>query len=162
MKIYSFDSSIANSRLKRDPKQETLFDVFQKNIVNNQTIPLNVYIVPREFEMRLDRISEYIYGVPDYVEELMTLNNIISPYSVKEGQYIYYCDVNYLYNLYTRDELSDQNEIKRQELMKASKPKREVTAGDKNKLLAPTIKPSGLEQIKVGNDNSVQIINTFE
>ena len=30
-------------------------------------------MIPREFEMRLDKISNHIYGSPDYVEELIKI-----------------------------------------------------------------------------------------
>ena len=40
----------------------------------------------------------------NYVEELMVLNDIINPYSIKEGQHIYFCNVNLLANLYTKDD----------------------------------------------------------
>jgi len=98
MKILSFDGS-TDLKINRDVNQHHLFDLFQKNIVNDINIPLNIYIIPREFEMRLDRISNHIYGSPYYVEELMVLNDIINPYSVKEGQYIYFCQIDYLQNL---------------------------------------------------------------
>jgi len=72
MKILSFDNN-GNYRIKRDSDQNNLFDIFQKNIVNNLSIGKRIYIVPREYEMRLDRISEHLYGSSDYVEELMII-----------------------------------------------------------------------------------------
>lgn len=162
MKIFSFDSDTSNNKIKRDPKQGNLFNLFQKNLTNVQNLPLKIYIVPREYEMRLDRISEHIYGTSDYVEELMSINDIISPYSVKEGQYIYFCEINVLQNLYTTDNLTDTTEINRQDLMSSSQPNRDKTSVNSNENLPTTIKPSNLEQIKVGVDNSVQIINSFE
>ena len=159
MKIYSFDTT---KRLKRDPKQGNLFNLFEKNIMNVNNVELIPYVVPREYEMRLDRISEFIYGTSQYVEELMVMNDILNPYSIKEGQIIYYCDVNLLSNFYTSDKLTDQNEIKRQELMNSSQNNRsKFTLGD-NQKLPPNIKPSNLEQIKISKDNTVSIINTFE
>ena len=77
MKIISFDGD-TTKKIKRDSEQNNLFDLFQKNVINTKNIPLNLYIVSRELEMRLDRISEYIYGSSDYVEELMILNDIIN------------------------------------------------------------------------------------
>jgi len=161
MKIISFDTDI-NNRIKRDPKQENLFDLFQKNTMNAQNLDLSVFIVPREFEMRLDRISDYIYGSTDYVEELMLLNDIISPYSVKEGQFIYFCDIDSLSYLYTKDEMMVTTETNRQVLINSSQPNRDRLNLSNDQNLPPTIKPSNLQQIKVGKDNSVQIINSFE
>ena len=68
MNILSFDDT-NNFTIKRDPNQDNLFNLFQKNIMVVPNIPLNIYVVPKEYEMRLDRISDHIYGSPDYVEE---------------------------------------------------------------------------------------------
>ena len=168
MKILSFDNN-ANNRIKRDPSQDNLFDLFQKNIVNTKNISLEIYIVPREFEMRLDRISYFIYGSSNYVEELMVLNDIISPYSVKEGQYIYFSQVDSLPKLYTIDDLQSQKEAARQNLINSSQPNREkqnppysTTNNSNDQNLPPTVKPSNLKQIKISKDNRVEIINSFQ
>ena len=161
MNIVSFDNN--SNKIKRDPKQGDLFNLFQKNIMTSAnfnflkkaTLP---YIVPREFEMRLDRVSEFLYGSGNYVEELMTINDILNPYSIKEGQEIYFCPPSALPNLYTTDELSDEKEVKRQELIKSSQTNKNRSSSS----LPVTIKPSNLEQIKVSKDNVVQIINSFE
>ena len=119
MQIFSFDT---NNAIKRDPEQGDLFNLFQKNIINTSNMggTLKYYIIPREYEMRLDRISEHLYGTTSYVEELMVINNIINPYSVKEGQYIYFYNIDTLQNMYTKDDLTNENEIKRQELISSS------------------------------------------
>jgi len=157
MNIYSFDTASYKGKLYRDLEQYNLFDIFKKNIVNNNNITISAYIVPREFEMRLDRISNYLYGNPNYVEELMVLNDIINPYSVKEGQYIYYCSVSSFDSLYSKDELLDKLNEKRQQLINSSKQNQTT---NENKLPV-TVKPENLKQIKIGDDNSVQIINKF-
>lgn len=159
MKITSFDDT--TNKINRDPKQLDLFNLFQKNIINVQNLSLMVYIVPKEYEMRLDRISEHLYGTDNYVEELMVLNDIINPYSIKEGQHIYFCNVNLLANLYTKDDMTNTNEIKRQELINSTQKVQDITVStDKN--LPPNIKPSSLNQIKVTDDNQVKIINSFQ
>ncbi len=61
MKILSFDGS-ASYKIVRDPEQNNLFNLFQKNVMVVPNITLSTYIVPREYEMRLDRISNQIYG----------------------------------------------------------------------------------------------------
>ena len=161
MKILSFDGS-TNYKIVRDPNQNNLFDLFQKNVMITPNIPLATYIVPREYEMRLDRISNQIYGTPDYIEELMILNNIINPYSVKEGQYIYYIDLNNMGLLYTKDEMTIQSEKVRQELIKSSQSSNNKKTNTDNKNLPSTINQPGLKQIKVSKDFRVDIINTFE
>ena len=145
MKIISFDGNSTN-KINRDNNQDGLFNLFQKNIVCDTNIPLNIYIVPREFEMRLDRISNHIYGTPSYVEELMVLNDILSPYSVKEGQYIYFCDLSYLQNLYTIDEILTQLDQTRISLINATQPNKNIQNSEKG--LSSTIKPGALNQVK--------------
>lgn len=160
MKILSFDTTLY-SKLERE-EITGLFNLFKKNIVNTYDITsLKYYIVPREYEMRLDRISEFLYGSPNYVEELMVLNNILNPYSIKQGQYIYFCDLNEISKLYTKDELSDEKEKNRNKLLSSNRKDKKISEND-NKNLPLTIKPSNLEQIKVGDDFTVQIINKFE
>lgn len=163
MKIYSFDGDI-NGKIKRDSNQYDLFNLFQKNMAINTEVnlPLTIFIVPREYEMRLDRISKHIYGSDNYVEELMVLNNIINPYSVKEGDYIYFCDINNLKYLYVDDDMSDDNKNKRQELINSSNVNKNNKISQNDQNLPKTIKPSNLEQIKITKDNKVLIINSFQ
>ena len=161
MKILSFDNEYY--KVERNSDQYNLFDLFQKNIVNDTSLQLRIYIVPREYEMRLDRISEHIYGSSDYVEELMTLNDIINPYSVKEGQYIYFCQLDYLTNMYIKDELLKYMEEKRNELIASSQPnnnKTNILLDNKN--LSPTIKPNNLQHVTITKDNKITIMNSFE
>jgi hypothetical protein len=159
MKIISFDGN-TNNKILRDDNQDGLFDLFQKNIVNSQNIPVSIYIVPREYEMRLDRISNHIYGSPSYVEELMVLNDIINPYSVKEGQYIYFCQMDYLQSLYVKDEIPAQIEKARLSLINATQPNKDRQNIEQG--LSTTIKPSSLKQVKVSSSNNIKIINSFQ
>jgi hypothetical protein len=159
MKITSFDGK-SNIRIKRDPKQGDLFNLFQKNLKLNDNIILNnSYVVPREFEMRLDKISNFLYGSPDYVEELMIMNNIINPYSVIEGQYLYYCNYDSLGLFYTTD--SDLLIPERTKLIASSQTNNKNKSTNDNNLPL-TVKPSNLNQITITEDNKVKIINSFE
>ncbi len=160
MKIISFDGNV-NNKIRRNSNQGNLFDLFQKNI-RYTPIPLGYYIVPAEMEMRLDKISNLLYGSPDYVEELMVCNDIISPYSVKEGQLIYFPSSSNLGALYTKDDMLDETEKQRQRLINSTQQNRNKKKinGDQN--LPPNIKPSNLEQIKVSEDNKVSLINSFK
>ena len=156
MKILSFDTK----KIKRDSNQGNLFNLFQKNIIYKD-VYVKLYVVPREHEMRLDKISNYIYDSPNYVEELMILNDIINPYSIKEGDSIWYCSVSSLSNLYVNDNLLD-NETNRQVIINSSQPNRSKKKLGKNQNLPPNITPSGLKQVTIGADNTVQIINSFQ
>jgi hypothetical protein len=160
MKIMSFDGNATN-KIKRDSSQDDLYNLFQKNIIK-ANVPLVPYIVPREHEMRLDKISKYLYGSTNYVEELMVLNDIINPYSIKEGQVIYFCQEGYMSNLYIKDDMSINIEDKRKKLLQSSQPNRQKHKLNVDQNLPPNIKPNNLEQIKVSKDNRVQLINSFQ
>jgi len=150
MKIYSFD--INTIKLK-----DKLFNIFQKNIQHSTNIQLYKYIVPREYEMRLDLISNRIYGSSNYVEELMVINNIISPYSVKENQEIYYCSANNLDYLYVKDDIEDDDI--RENIIQASQPnkKRET-----NKI-PTTLQPKNIKQVTIDTKNrKIKIMNSFK
>lgn len=159
MKITSFDGN-NTVKLKRDSNQGNLFNLFQKNIVinNKRNITLYSYVVQREYEMRLDKISNFLYGTPDYVEELMVINDIINPYSVKEGQYLYYCSLDNLEFFYTTDDMFEDTKSK-DILINSSKINKNKDNTDN---LPLTIKPNNLKQITITEDNKVKIINSFE
>jgi hypothetical protein len=162
MNILSFDNDINNRRILRDPNQDNLYNLFQKNIMVTKNLLVYPYIIPREFEMRLDRISNDIYGSPDFVEELMILNDIISPYSVQEGQIIYFCNSDMLDTLYTTDDTEQNTETNRQILINSSQTNRNKQNLTNDASLPPTVKPQNLQQVKISKDNNIQIINSFE
>lgn len=156
MKIFSFDNKTYS--IKRSAKQFNLFNIFQKNIILKNVI-VYPYTVPIEYEMRLDRVSEYLYGSSSYIEELMILNDIISPYSIKEGQIIYFCKMSDLEALYTSDNLPDTQQTEKVSISRMN------SKEDKIKKLSQqsaNIKPENLKQLNVDKDNRIQIINTFE
>lgn len=158
MRITSFDSN--SSKINRSGEQDNLYNLFQKNI-SYQTIYSSLFVVPREFEMRLDKVSNYLYGSPDFIEELMLLNDILSPYSIKEGDSIWYCSIENMQNLYVKDSMSD-NENVRKKIINAAQPDRNKKKIKQDDSLPPTVKPSNLKQITINKDNSVRIINSFE
>jgi hypothetical protein len=119
MKIYSFDTNPSEQNTDR------FFNVFEKNMEYNRNITLYEYIIPREFEMRLDLISNDIYNSSSYIEELMLINNIISPYSLKETQVIFYCSVSDMSLLYVKDDMKDTDAL-RDEIIAASQKRLQI------------------------------------
>lgn len=161
MRITSFDNN--KNKIKRDINQGNLLNLFQKNIVYINGLKVKPYIVPREFEMRLDKICKYLYGTDSYVEELMLMNDILNPYSIKEGQIIYYYeDINNMEALYVRDDMIDNNLNSRLSLINSSQTGKNKSNILDDKNLPPTIKPSNLKQIKITDNNQIKIINSFE
>lgn len=150
MNIYSFDKKT----LKRE---NNLYDIFEKNIQYSREVPLYKYIVPKEYEMRLDLVSKKLYGSSDYTEELGIINEIINPYSIKENQDIYYCKLEDMSSLYVQDDLKEDNEI-RDKVIKAATKK-----GSEERFLPTTVKPKNIKQVTIDTKNrKIKIMNTFK
>ena len=105
MNFYSFDN------LKMDDTGH--YNLFDKTMIN---IPATYqsFLVTEEFQGRLDLVCRFIHGSTDYLEELMTINNIINPYSIKINDFIYYFSSASNYQiLYQSDpDINDNNKNK--------------------------------------------------
>ena len=154
MKIRSFDKA----KPKRRKDQEQLIDIFEKNIQYNNTIQLYRYFVPREYEMRLDLVSRKIYGSLDYMEELMVINNIISPYSIKENQLLYFCSIDDISSLYIKDDIEEEPNQNREKIIKAAQPSKKST-----RKTPTTLQPANVKQVTIDTKNrKVKIMNSFK
>ena len=151
MKLYTFE--------KLDIGQDGFYDLFQKTIVTNLNI--NVYGaigITTEYEGRIDLICKYLYGSSDYTEELMTLNNIINPWSVKIGDIIFYFRSSGDYSPMYETDLPPLEQKDSILLMNKNK----TTKKDPNRLGSPpTIKPDNLNQIKINYDTKQITINNI-
>lgn len=157
MKIYSFDK-------KNLAKKGEIYDIFEKNIKYSNRVTLYQYIVPMEREMRLDLISTDIYGSSDYMEELIILNNIINPYSVKVGQVLLFCPKSEINALYTKDEMKTDDENK-QKIIKAAQKKKihQQKKFESDTSLPTTIMPDNLKQVKIDKKNKkIKLLNSFK
>jgi len=160
MDFYSFSDS--NDKIKRDSLQDNLYDLTEKTVVNTQELRLKIFLVPREMEMRLEKVSEHIYGVKSYVEELMAINDIINPYSIIEGQEIYFCDISQLSLLYQDDKLQI-DDTQRLQLIASAQSNRDKRKIVGDELLPPTVKPKGLPQLQIDSTNkTISVMNSFE
>lgn len=58
---------------------------------NGNTVDLNVFICDRKHNMRLDLVCNDIYNTTRFVGTLCQLNNILNPFSISEGDVLFYC-----------------------------------------------------------------------
>lgn len=136
------------------------YDLFQKTIRSSPEISVIPFVVTEEFNGRLDLISKFLYGTPNYIEELMVLNNIINPYSIKSGNIIYVVEnsdeFKYLYD-------SDKQENNQKDkILNMNKSK--IKSKDNNRLnYPPTIKPDNLKQLNINyKEKKITVINKFK
>ena len=152
MQIESF------KQLKRDKKQGYLYNIFQTTVIKGKNIQVYETLVKREEEMRLDKISYRLYQSTQYTEEIMALNNIIDPWSIKEGDVLYFCKLNDFGVLYARD---DDYYKDIEKLVDSGQGKN--TKLDPSRTLNPALRPKSLTQINVDKKNHViKIIDSFD
>jgi hypothetical protein len=84
MTVYDLDT------LKRDASQSNLYNMFDQTFKYLTGLVLSVYIVDKSHEMRLDLISNQIYGNVNYCDFLLDLNNIDNPLNIMENDQIVY------------------------------------------------------------------------
>ena len=82
MKIYDIDN------LKKDDTGS--YDLSQLTFKHRNDVEMYSYVVQQGEEMRIDLISESIYGSVEYVDILMHINYIDNPLNIKEGVTIMY------------------------------------------------------------------------
>jgi hypothetical protein len=152
MQFYSFNTLKINN--------EGYYDLFAKTIVNKSDLSFNIYVVTDEFKGRLDLICKYLHGNTNYLEELMTINNITNPYSVKTDTNIkYFLNVENYQLLYQSD---PEPTTKKDSILNMNKNK--STIKDGNRIGSPpTIKPDNLRQVDVNHSKrKITVINKFK
>ena len=78
------------NKLTKDSNQENLYNFFDPTFKMTSGFRLNKYIVSREEEMRIDLVSQSIYGSIDQVDFLLNINDIDNPLNIMEGDQLIY------------------------------------------------------------------------
>jgi hypothetical protein len=152
MEYYSFETLT--------PDGTGHYNLFEKTMVNKQNLSVDTITVSEEFEGRLDLVCRYVHSNLKYLEELMVINNIINPFSIKQGTEIrYFLDVSNYDLLYESDPDDNTN---KDVILNMNKNK--STKKDKNRIGSPpTIKPDNLKQIDVNHSKKkITVINKFK
>jgi hypothetical protein len=145
MYIYSLE----NTKISID---SNFFDLFYPMLSDNyDLLSFGEYKVESSREMRMDLISMDIYGDTKHVDELLYLNGIVDPYSVKMNDIIYYANnINIIRTSYKNENLSTKIDY--------------VITGTTsivvNDVFAnnPTLAPNGYKSMIVDTDNNEIII----
>lgn len=146
---------------ERNKNMDNLINIIDPLIYVDDTLNYYPYVVGEEESMRIDLICFNIYGNFAYIDELLTINNIINPWSIKSGDIIYFLNQDDL-NVLRLSPKSDKQQIVN-ELVNPNKdtqvdPNRETGTG-----LPPTIKPSNLKEVEVDyNNKTIKIMDSFK
>lgn len=147
--IYTFDTK---NLLLNDTNGYPDFN--QVTVITDENYIIGALMVDKSLEMRIDLISQLLYGSTIYIEELCALNNIINPLNIKEGDVVYYFTDTDAINFYIQP--VNQSKIDKVKLL-LNKNK-----DTKQDVFRPSINSNGLQQVQV-DDNSgmVKFISSF-
>jgi len=150
-----------NENASRDKKQGNLVNIIDPLIKWDDTLNYYPYVVTNEDAMRIDLICFNIYGNFNYIDELLTLNNILNAWSIKGGQVIYFLNEDELVTLQLQTKADNQAIVK--ELINPNKDTKKDPNRDTGTGLPPTIKPTGLKDVSVDFDNkTIKIMDRFK
>ena len=144
--------SFTLKNLKRD--EDGFYNLFRQTYIDSDRLELYSTYVNSNEEMRLDKISNRLYGSSIYVEELMQVNNIINIWNIKSGDIILYSSIPNYSALKSLEKDIDKS------IESISKPNKKARIDpDRSKQVPPTIKPKSLENLTLDKKNRKIKIN---
>lgn len=150
-----------NENTTRDAKQNNLYNIIDPLVIWDDSLTYFPYIVTEEEAMRPSIICYNIYNNFLYVDELLAINNILDPWSIKAGQTIYYLDEDSMANLELQSKRDDQEVVV--SLVNPNKDTKKDPSRDVGTGLPPTIKPAGLKDVTVDTNNkTIKIIDRLK
>lgn len=97
-------------KLKRDPKQDNLYNLFTITFKDTVGLPTQRFDVTEEEYMRIDLVCQKIYQDDSYVDLVCNSNYIDNPLNIMESDIIYCPELQNISDL--RPELSDTDDIR--------------------------------------------------
>ena len=154
--------TLENGKIQIDSDGNPITDIITPIVITRDDLTLYPHIITPEEEMRPDLILWSIYGQKGYVDEIFTLNNIVDPLSIRQGDIIWFVDENDIPKL----QVSQSNQTNEEIINNLVDPNAEQKIDynrDTGDNLLPTIKPTNLNQITVNtNNNTISVINKFK
>lgn len=160
--IYTLENG--NFQLGSDGKIIT--NIIYPLVIKIDGLVIYPYIVTKQEEMRPDLVLRGMYGNSNFIDEILTFNNIIDSFSLTEGTILWYPDEKDLDKL----RKSPIRETDQQIINKLVNPNSERIVDSNRQLnletgqnLTPPAKPTTLKQIEVDTKNNViKIINRLK
>jgi hypothetical protein len=144
------------NRLVRDIRQDNLYDLFEPTFKSRNGFQMQTYLVTKSDEMRIDVISNEIYGTPNESDVLLSINGIDNPLNIKEGDSIMYVDYETLQEY--RVETIDNKEASNR-LLNANKSTRKDTNRknyvESGLVLTPTVQEVPQPPVRIENTQIV-------
>lgn len=134
-----------------------MIDLSQTSFNDYGPFTFNTYIVPREFEMRMDLVCDDIYDSVEFVDFLLWINRITNPFNIKQGMELIFVPPDIITRFYAKKD--NQGKVQDVFLNKGK-----VKRKDKNRSkfkqqkrgsLPPTVNESPNQQVRVEGDSII-------
>ena len=146
---------------QRNKNQDNLVDIVDPLLLIDDTLNYYPYVVAEEEASRIDLICYSIYGHFAYIDELLTMNNILNPWSIRGGSIMYFLDEDDLTSLRLAPK-ADQTQIVN-DLINPNKDTQKDPNRDTGVGLPPTIKTANIKDVDIDyNNKTIKIINKFK
>ena len=156
--------TLENGTIQIDADGNPITDIITPIVITRDDLTLYPHIITPEEEMRPDLILWSIYGQKGYVDEIFTLNNIVDPLSIRQGDIIWFVDENDISKLRVSQNNNAQTNIQIINSLVDPNAEQKIDYNrDTGDNLLPTIKPTNMKQISVNTDNNtISVINKFK
>ena len=148
MKLFDIDI------LQKDPNQNDLYDFTQITFKMIDGLPIYTYVVEPFEEMRIDNISQKLYFSTEYVDFLLSFNDIDNPLNIKEGDIINYVDLN---NVELFRVVPEKPKVLQKSLLNPNKQTRKDSNRqaylEENLTLPPTLLEVPVESVQIQGNN---------
>lgn len=148
-----FSSDVKASGLNNGDK---LYNLFDPTFKLNSGKPLVKYQVKKEDEMRIDIISNTMYGTVDQCDFILSINDIDNPLNIMSGDELHYPDYSSIadYRIKTPD-----NDVVRAKFLNANKTTKidnnRKLYQEKNYSLPPTFQDVAKPSVQIQNNQIV-------
>lgn len=149
---------------------DNLSKVYDLSVItfNDLTVPIRIFYCEQKHAMKLYQVSQDLYDSIKYVDLLCHINSIFNPFSIREGDVLFWVEQNYADQLYgiPQDALADANQQAINNLFNPKKrPKSDSNRTpflDRGKdILPPNVLQDPVPQIVVDNNKIKLTPNLF-
>jgi hypothetical protein len=154
--------TLENGSIQIDSEGNPITNIITPIVITRDDVILYPHIVTPEEEMRPDLVTWSIYGQHGYIDEIMTLNNIVDSLSIRQGDIIWFVDENDIQKLRVEPQKQTTEEIINSLVDPNAERKFDVNRETGENML-PSMKTTKLKQVTVNPDNNtITIINKFK
>ena len=154
--------TLENATIQIDSDGNPITNIITPLVITRDDITLYPHIITVTEEMRPDLITWSIYGKKGYIDEIMTLNNIVDVFSIRQGDVVWFCDESDIPKLQVAQGSKTNSEIINS-LVDPNSERRIDFNRETGENLLPSIKPTNLKQVQVDSNNStITIINKLK